>query len=75
METAPLKVRNDNWQRGREITLEKLRAADGTTISLLGSPSALTWTQQANSLNVSLPPLKDAPAHVLKITPAPQRIT
>ncbi len=55
-----------------KITLEKLGAADGTSISLCGDSSTLSWTQQDSNLTVALPPLENAPAYVLKITPAPQ---
>ncbi len=55
-----------------KITLEKLQAVAGTTISLCGDSSVLNWSQSDSGLTVTLPPLKDAPAHVLKITPAPQ---
>ncbi len=55
-----------------KITLEKLRAVDGTRISLCGNPSALSWRQANSGLTVSLPALKDSPAYVLEITPAPQ---
>lgn len=58
--------------KGGKITLEQLQAAAGTTITLCGSSTPLTWTQQGNTLSVSLPALESAPAHSLKITPAPQ---
>ena len=54
------------------ITLEKLNAAAGTTVTLCGADGALNWTQQDGGLSVTLPVLPDSPAHVLKITPAPR---
>jgi alpha-L-fucosidase len=57
-----------------QISLEKLRAADGTRISLLGNQSPLSWKQQKDALSLELPQLSDAPAHVIKISPAPQLI-
>ena len=56
------------------LTLEKLHAADNATISLLGSAGSLAWSQQGENLTITLPTLNDAPAHTIKITPAPQLI-
>ncbi|MBI1281876.1 MAG: alpha-L-fucosidase [Anaerolineaceae bacterium] len=55
-----------------QITLDKLQSADGTTITLCGSSSNLSWKQNESGLQVSLPALTDAPAYTLKITPMPQ---
>ena len=54
------------------ITLEKLHAESGASITLLGQAGSLAWTQQDDNLTITLPALKDAPAHTIKITPAPQ---
>ncbi len=52
-------------------TLEKLRIAEGASVSLLGQGGSLNWSQQDDSVTVTLPSLSDSPAQVLRITPAP----
>jgi alpha-L-fucosidase len=61
--------------RAGQVTLEKLCAQEGTIISLFGGDGALEWTQQGDNLTVTLPVLKDAPAHTLKISPIPAKVT
>lgn len=56
----------------RPLVLEHLAAEQGTSIALLGSQEALSWTQQGDNLTVSLPALKDAPAYTLRIVQEPQ---
>jgi alpha-L-fucosidase len=53
-----------------QVKLDKLQIGAGTTVELLGHLEPLTW-QQDNHLTVALPALKTAPAHTLKISPAP----
>lgn len=55
-----------------QVTIEKLRAADGATVELLGSTGKLAWRQTTVGIAVTLPTLPASPAHVLKITPMPQ---
>lgn len=56
------------------VTLENLHADSGASITLLGQPGSLTWTQPGDHLTVTLPALPDSPAHTLAITPAPQHV-
>jgi hypothetical protein len=56
-----------------EIELDGLIAAEGTTVTLLGSDEPLEWEQWNGALTVILDePLPKAPAHAFKIAPAPQ---
>lgn len=55
-----------------QISLKALKASPQTVIQLLGHDSPLNWQQNGNDIEVSLPAsLITAPAHVLKINPAP----
>ncbi len=56
------------------VTLERLHAAEDTTISLFGTPGSLAWVQQGENLSITLPALSEFPAHTIKITPAPQLV-
>ncbi len=58
----------------RQVELTGLRASDGTSIHLLGSDQPVAWQQTASGIMLSLPPLRDAPAHVLRMVPQPDRI-
>ncbi len=54
------------------VSLAGLRAAEGTTIRLLGQDSPLAWSQEGDNLSVTLPAgVPTAPAHTLAIHPAP----
>lgn len=53
-----------------QVKLDKLQLGAGAKVELLGHSETLTW-QQDNDLIVALPALKTAPAHTLKISPAP----
>ncbi|MHB8895682.1 MAG: alpha-L-fucosidase, partial [Candidatus Geothermincolia bacterium] len=56
--------------RDPEITIESLRAADGTTIELLGQEGPLDWERSGGGITVRLNrKLPDSPAICLKITP------
>lgn len=57
-----------------QVALEKLRVSDGSNVSLLGSPSRLTWTQQNDTLVLDEFALSNSVAPVVKITPLPQCI-
>ena len=57
---------------GGNVTLERVRVQEGSSISVLGSDSQVAWTQQDAGLQVSLP--DDMPSiitYCLKITPQP----
>lgn len=57
----------------REVTLEGLRAAEGTTVALLGHDHPLAWQQRGEALHVALPAsLHPSPAYALAISPPPQ---
>jgi alpha-L-fucosidase len=56
-----------------QVNLDNLQAAEGTTISLCGGSSNLSWQQNGTGLQVSLPALAESPAYTLKITPMPLR--
>jgi alpha-L-fucosidase len=59
--------------QSRQVTLPQLRAAEGATATLLGQAAPLAWQQQDDALIITLPGgMAAAPAHALKITPAPQ---
>jgi alpha-L-fucosidase len=55
------------------VTIESLRAGEGTAVHLLGRAEALAWRQQGEHLAVTLPEdLPEAPAYALRITPPPE---
>lgn len=55
-----------------EVSLAGLQAHPDTTIRLLGRGVPLSWRQESRGLVFTLPePLPAAPAHALKLTPAP----
>ncbi len=57
------------------LSVVGLRAADGTTVRLLGHAAPLTWTQDGDNLTVTLPPgIKPDAAHTLEIQPAPTSV-
>ncbi len=57
------------------VTLDTLRAAEKTTINLLGHPGALSWQQDGDKLTIILPGnITNSPAHTLRFTPQPQCI-
>jgi hypothetical protein len=59
--------------RGDWLTIQSLRAVEGTTISLLGQDGSLAWRQDGMHLAVSLPGgLPASPAHALKLVPRPR---
>ena len=58
---------------GQWVALQGLRAADGTTVTLLGHEEPLVWEQRGEALTVVLPPnLPPSPAYALAISPPPQ---
>lgn len=57
---------------GQSVRINRLRAADGTTIHLLGQSVPLAWSQEDGALCVQLPEnIPASPAHSLKIEPVP----
>jgi alpha-L-fucosidase len=61
-----------NTPHSRQMRLNNLAAAEGSTVHLLGHRENLDWTQHGDDLMVELPEaIKTAPAYVLKITPTP----
>lgn len=54
------------------VTLENLQAEESAILNLCGSQSPLLWSQQSDGLSIELPDLSDAPAHAIKMTPAPR---
>lgn len=58
---------------GRAFTLPSLRLLPYASIRILGSISHATWSQEGRDVQVRLSePLREAPAHVVSITPAPR---
>ena len=58
--------------RGGEITIEALKAADGTRVELLGQDEPLEWEQAGSGMTVKTGrQLPDSPAVCLKMTPEP----
>jgi len=58
--------------RGPEVTIESLRAAEGTRIGLLGSDGPLDWVQGSRGITVNVGSVgTDSPAVCLKVTPNP----
>ncbi|HTP57268.1 MAG TPA: alpha-L-fucosidase, partial [Spirochaetia bacterium] len=58
---------------GRAFTLPSLRLLPYASIRILGSISHATWSQEGRDVQVRLSePLREAPAHVISITPAPR---
>ena len=56
--------------KAREITIESLRADDGTKIQMLGASDDLRWSRSGKDLSLKLPEqLPGSYAYVLKITP------
>jgi len=50
------------------VTIKSLSPKPGTTIPLMGTEGALSWSRQGNDIKVSLPPaLPGEYAYVLKI--------
>ncbi|MGD8793490.1 MAG: alpha-L-fucosidase [Anaerolineae bacterium] len=59
--------------RGEWLTIQSLRAVEGTTISLLGQDETLGWRQDGAHLAISLPGgLPASPAYALKMVPRPR---
>lgn len=57
---------------GERIKLMEMRVPTGTAITILGSDGGIAWAQEGEDLAVTLPArLPDAPAHALRIAPAP----
>jgi len=57
-----------------EIVINNLRAAEKSTVTLLGNDSELEWSRQGVNLKISLPDnLPKSPVHALMITPLPCR--
>jgi len=58
--------------KGPEITIESLKAANGTRVELLGDDEPLAWAQEGSGIAVRLGHrLPDSPAVCLKMTPGP----
>jgi alpha-L-fucosidase len=58
---------------GRAFTLPSLRLLPYASLRILGSISHATWYQAGRDIQVRLSePLREAPAHVVSITPAPR---
>jgi alpha-L-fucosidase len=58
--------------KAQTVLLEGLRAAEGTSIDLLGSRGAVNWRQHDNGVSVDLHDADlDGPAHALAISPRP----
>lgn len=58
---------------GPSFVLEGLRAADGTTIQVLGQDMSANWQQSDQGITVELAqPLSEATAHALSLTPQPE---
>ena len=55
----------------REIVIQGLCGAQGTSVRLVGDNAPLVWEQRDAGLAVRLPVLTNAPAHALAITPQP----
>jgi alpha-L-fucosidase len=56
--------------QGPRVTIESLRAADGSTVRLLGDGRPLDWKQEGERLAIALPDgLADAPAYAFRIAP------
>jgi len=61
--------------RSPEITIQGLKAADGTRVELLGRDKPLEWTQSGGNVTVRLQgQWPDSPAVCLKMTPAPEDV-
>jgi len=61
--------------KAREITIEDLWPADGTTIEMLGDGGELKWSRNGRDLNLTLPEhLPGSYAYALKITPKPWKL-
>jgi alpha-L-fucosidase len=61
--------------KGPAVVIERLNAADNTTVQLLGVAGNLKWTQQGRNVAVDLPAsLPGDYAWALKITPRPWRL-
>jgi alpha-L-fucosidase len=58
---------------GRAFTLPSLRLLPYASLRILGSVNYAAWFQQGKSIQVRLSePLRESPAHVISITPAPR---
>jgi len=61
--------------RRLEITIQGLKAADGTRVELLGRDKPLEWNQSGGNVTVRLQgQWPDSPAVCLKMTPAPEDV-
>lgn len=56
----------------REVLIEGLRAGAELHAELLGQPGELAWRQTEAGLAITLPDLPSAPAHSLRLHPAPR---
>ena len=58
---------------GRTIVLPSLRLLPYASVRVPGSVGFVTWHQEGKDVHIRLSePLRDAPAHVISITPAPR---
>jgi alpha-L-fucosidase len=62
--------------RKGQVVIERLRAAPGATVRLLGRDQPLPWEQTEQGLAIGLAgPLAEAPAHALAISPQPEWVS